>query len=307
MNVLAHLAAQSQLVDRALDLYTDPARSEARTEAPCFTAVPPRLLEAMRYSLMAGGKRLRPVLVIAAAELFGAPPERVMPAACSLEMIHTYSLIHDDLPCMDDDDLRRGRPTNHKVYGEAMATLAGDALLTMAFELLARQAQVEGVLPMQAVRAVAEVATAAGAAGMVGGQVEDIDWEGRNASPEQLQNIHRLKTGALFKASLRAGAILAGATDEDLAQLDRYALHFGLAFQIWDDVLDVIGDEAKTGKGVGRDLKHDKSTYVSHYGLEGAKERARTEVAAACAALESYGTRAAFLTELARFVVDREG
>jgi len=307
VNVLAYLTEQSRLVDQALDLYTDPHRVEGRPEAPNLSEVPPLLLESMRYSLMAGGKRLRPVLLIASAGLFGAPPERVMPAACALEMIHTYSLIHDDLPCMDDDDLRRGRPTNHKVYGEGMATLAGDALLTMAFELLGRQMHVPGVTPVQAARAVTEVAMAAGAGGMVGGQVEDLAWEGKQASPEQLQRIHRLKTGALFRASLRAGAILAGAAEQALVQLDRYALHFGLAFQIWDDVLDVIGDAAKTGKGVGRDAKHEKSTYVSHFGLEGAKERARTEAAAACAALEPFGPEAAFLTELARFVVDREG
>jgi geranylgeranyl diphosphate synthase, type II len=261
----------------------------------------------MRYSLLAGGKRLRPVLVIAAAALYGAPAERVMPAACALEMIHTYSLIHDDLPCMDDDDLRRGRPTNHKVYGEALATLAGDALLTMAFELLARQALVDGVAPHHAAAVVAEVAAAAGAAGMVGGQVEDIAWEGRGASAEQLKRIHRLKTGALFRASLVAGAGLCGASAAELAALRTYAHHFGLAFQIQDDVLDVVGDAAKTGKGVGRDVKHGKSTYVSHYGLEGARQAARAEVAAACAALELFGAKAAFLEALAQFVVDREG
>jgi geranylgeranyl diphosphate synthase type II len=261
----------------------------------------------MRYSLMAGGKRLRPVMVIAAAELFGAPAEQVMPAACALEMIHTYSLIHDDLPCMDDDDLRRGRPTNHKVYGEAVATLAGDSLLTLAFELLGRQALVEGVNPARAARVVAEVAGAAGAAGMVGGQILDLAWEGKGAPAEQLRQIHRLKTGALFSVSLRAGALLAGATDADLACLEAYADHFGLAFQIQDDVLDVVGDAAKTGKGVGRDVKHDKSTYVSLYGLDGARDMARQEVAAAIASLTPFGERACYLVKLARFVVDREG
>ncbi len=307
MDALTYLSLQSRLVEDALDLYTDPAKSEGRPEAPVLASVPPRLLEAMRYSLLAGGKRLRPVLVIAAAALFDAPAERVMPAACALEMIHTYSLIHDDLPCMDDDDLRRGRPTNHKVYGDALATLAGDALLTMAFELLARQALVPGVAATQAAAALAEVATAAGAAGMVGGQVEDIEWEGRHASADQLKRIHALKTGALFRAALVAGAILAGASERDLTALRSYAQHFGLAFQIQDDVLDVVGDAAKTGKGVGRDEKHDQSTYVSHYGLEGAREAARAEVDAACAALAPFGQKAAFLEALAKFVVDREG
>ncbi|HWI63488.1 MAG TPA: farnesyl diphosphate synthase [Symbiobacteriaceae bacterium] len=305
MNVAEYLAAQSRAVDAALDRYTDP--TNYTTASPDLNGVPAQLLEAMRYSLMAGGKRLRPVLVIAAAALFGAPAERVMPAACALEMIHTYSLIHDDLPCMDDDDLRRGRPTNHKVYGEAVATLAGDALLTMAFELASRQAEVPGVTAGQALRVVTEIATAAGAAGMVGGQIEDLAWEGKHAPAEQLKQIHRLKTGALFRASLRVGAILAGASHEDLARLDEYAAHFGLAFQIQDDVLDVVGDAVKTGKGVGRDQKHDKSTYVRHYGLEGAREAARAEVAAACAALSPYGENAAFLVGLAKFVIDREG
>jgi geranylgeranyl diphosphate synthase type II len=305
VNVVEQLAERSKVVDRALDIYTDPTQNPMA--GPQLTGIPEKLREAMRYSLMAGGKRLRPVLVLAAAEMFGAPAERVMPAACALEMIHTYSLIHDDLPCMDDDDLRRGRPTNHKVYGDAVATLAGDALLTMAFELLGRQAQAPGVTPANAARAVAEVACAAGAAGMVGGQVLDLEWEGRDASAEQLKQIHRLKTGALFRASLRAGAILAGAAEADLALLDEYAEHFGLAFQIQDDVLDVIGDAAKTGKGVGRDEKLHKSTYVSHYGLTGAQERARKEVRLACAALQKYGKTASFLVSLANFVVDREG
>lgn len=307
MNALEYLSAKSKLVEAALDRYTDAAEAQDRPEAPALATVPPALLEAMRYSLLAGGKRLRPVLVIAAAEIFGATAERVMPAACALEMIHTYSLIHDDLPCMDDDDLRRGRPTNHKVYGEAMATLAGDALLTMAFELMARQALVPGVTAEQAVLALAEVAAAAGSAGMVGGQVEDLAWEGRAASAEQLQQIHALKTGALFKASLLAGAILAGAASHERAALARYAAHFGLAFQIQDDVLDVIGDAVKTGKGVGRDQRHEKSTYVKHYGLEGAQARARAEVRAACDALVPFGTAASFLTALAEFVVDRDG
>lgn len=295
MSIAAYLKEQSQLVDRYLDQYT------------AVTGVPEQLLESMRYSLLGGGKRLRPVLVIAAASLFGVESRRVMPAACALELIHTYSLVHDDLPCMDDDDLRRGRPTNHKVYGDAVATLAGDALLTMAFELIARQAEDSSIHPAQVVRVVREVAVAAGAVGMVGGQVEDLAWEGREAPAAQLQQIHALKTGALFRASLRAGAILSGATDEQLACLDRYAHHFGLAFQIQDDVLDVIGDAVKTGKGVGRDSKHQKSTYVSHYGLAGAQDRARAEVAAAQQALAGFGERAQVLVELAQFVVDREG
>lgn len=309
MDIAAYLKDQSALVDAALNRYV--AATGDRTGpggvALALDGAPPAILEAMRYSLMAGGKRLRPVLVIAAAELFGGPAERVMPAACAMEMIHTYSLIHDDLPCMDDDDLRRGRPTNHKVFGEAMATLAGDGLLTLAFELLSLQAQVTGVTAGQALRAVGEIARAAGAAGMVGGQVEDLAWEGRHATAETLRQIHRLKTGALFRASLRTGAILAGALDADLERLDAYADHFGLAFQIQDDVLDVIGDVALTGKGVGRDSKLEKSTYVSHFGLDGAAALARQEVQAAQSAVAPYGERAAVLVALAQFVVDRRG
>jgi geranylgeranyl diphosphate synthase type II len=309
VDIAAYLKEQSRLVDAALDRYT--AIKAPRTGPGGVTLrledAPQAVLEAMRYSLMAGGKRLRPALVIAAADLFSVPAEQVMPAACALEMIHTYSLIHDDLPCMDDDDLRRGRPTNHKVYGEAMATLAGDGLLTLAFELLSLQAQVAGVTAGQAIRVIQEIAVAAGAGGMVGGQVEDLAWEGRRAGPETLRQIHRLKTGALFKAALRSGGILGGATAAELAQLDGFADHFGLAFQIQDDVLDVMGDAALTGKGVGRDEKHDKSTYVSHYGLEGAAALASQEVAAAQSALATFGSRASVLVSLAQFVVDRQG
>lgn len=305
MNVASYLKEQSQLVDAALDRYTTPGAGDPAQ--PALSGAPPEVLEAMRYSLLGGGKRLRPILVIAAADLFGMEADLVMPTACAMEMIHTYSLVHDDLPCMDDDDLRRGRPTNHKVYGDAMATLVGDGLQTLAFELLARQAAVPGISAAQALRVVAEVAVGSGAAGMVGGQAEDMKWEGQNASAEQLQRIHALKTGALFRASLRAGAILGGATDADLARLDDYAAHFGLAFQIQDDVLDVVGDAAKTGKGVGRDERHQKSTYVSHFGLDGARQRARAEVAAALAALLPFDERAAVLAALAQYVIDREG
>lgn len=296
MDALTYLAEQTRQINIALDRYTGSCRG-----------CQPALLEAMRYSLLGGGKRLRPALVIAAAELFGAPATQVIPAACAVEMIHTYSLIHDDLPSMDDDDLRRGRPTNHKVYGEGMATLAGDALLTLAFELLAEQAEVPGVTSEQALRAIREIAHGAGPAGMVAGQVEDMAWEGRGADLDQLRRIHRLKTGALFTASLRAGAILAGAGPADLDQLDRFAGHFGLAFQIQDDVLDVIGDAMKTGKGVGRDARHEKSTYVALLGLEGAQERARQEIDAAKGALALFGKRAETLRTLAEFVVAREG
>lgn len=292
-----YLQTQAAAVDAALDHYTSQS---------LHPKAPHGLLEAMRYSLLGGGKRLRPAMVIAAAKLFGCEREQVMPAACALECIHTYSLIHDDLPCMDDDDMRRGRPTNHKVYGEAMATLAGDALLTLAFELIGRQATNPALETGRVAQVVAEVATAAGAAGMVGGQVEDLAWEGRATDAGTLERIHALKTGALFRASLRTGALLAGAGAADIEALDRYARHFGLAFQIQDDVLDVAGDSVKLGKSVGSDQRKQKSTYVSHYGLDGARDRAVSEANAAVASLERYGERGAVLRALARFVVDRD-
>jgi geranylgeranyl diphosphate synthase type II len=305
VKIKAYLKDRAALIDAALDRYTTPGADQGA--GPDLREVPHRLLEAIRYSLMAGGKRLRPVMVLAAAEVYGLPPERVMLAAGALEMIHTYSLIHDDLPCMDDDDLRRGRPTNHKVYGDALATLAGDALLTMAFELLGRQGLADGVTRLQAARVVVEMATAAGAGGMVGGQVEDLAGEGRQSNTAQLERIHRLKTGALFRAGLRVGAILGGADEPDLVRLDTYAAHFGLAFQIQDDLLDVIGDAVKTGKGVGRDERLQKSTYVTRYGLDEARRRAAAEVAAAQAVLAPLGARAEPLVALAQFVIDREG
>lgn len=267
---------------------------------------PDALQQAMAYSLLAGGKRLRPVLVLAAAELGDLPVEAVLPAACAVEMIHTYSLIHDDLPAMDDDDYRRGRLTNHKVYGDAMAILAGDSLLTLAFQLVAETAADPRIGGAKAARACGELARAAGSAGMVGGQVEDLAWEGKQAGPEVLTAIHRGKTGALFAGSLKVGGILAGLTEEQLAALEQYAYAFGLAFQIQDDVLDVAGDSAKLGKTVGSDERKDKSTYVRHYGLEGAREKARQQVALAQAALAPFGPAADPLRALAAYVVERD-
>jgi len=304
MRVADYLQNYSQQVTLALDYYTSQTWSFP-AQSPLFGA-PKRLVESMRYSLLAGGKRLRPVLVIAAAGMFGLPPERVMPTACAVEMIHTYSLIHDDLPCMDDDDLRRGRPTNHKVFGDAMATLAGDALLTLAFELVAHQATLSGTTADQAIKVVCELAAGSGPSGMVGGQVEDLTWEGKIAGPDQLERIHRMKTGALIRSSLRVGAILGGATADELVAIDRYADHLGLAFQIQDDILDVIGEGTKTGKGVGRDQRKEKSTFVVQFGIDGAQDRARAEVIAATRAVENFGDRAEPLVALAEFVIDRE-
>lgn len=261
------------------------------------------LRASMAYSLMAGGKRLRPVLLMAAADAVGADGTKFLPVACALEMIHTYSLIHDDLPAMDNDDLRRGKPTNHVVYGEGIAILAGDALLTLAFTVILRQKAV----PAEALlRVVDEISRAAGAEGMVGGQVLDLEAENRQISMEELRRVHTGKTGALFRAALRSGAILAGASEEQMFALTTYADHFGLAFQITDDILDVIGNAEEIGKPVGSDEKNHKSTYVTLTSLEMAQELARRTVAEAEAALSVFGQEAAFLRELVAYLVNRK-
>ena len=263
------------------------------------------LFESMRYSLFAGGKRLRPVLLMAAADAVGGEGRRYLRVACALEMIHTYSLIHDDLPAMDNDDYRRGKLTNHKVFGEGMAILAGDGLLTAAFEQMLLQEEVDAACLTQVVR---EIAAAAGPAGMVGGQAVDLAASGQ-AQPlnqEELRFMHRAKTGALFRAALRGGGLLASATQEQLAALTVYAEEFGLAFQITDDILDVTGDEATIGKPVGSDERNEKETYVSLYSLDGARRMAEESVQRALTAIEIFGAEADVLRSLASYLVSRE-
>ena len=262
-----------------------------------------QVMESMRYSLFAGGKRLRPILLMAAADAVGSDGQRFLQSACALEMIHTYSLIHDDLPAMDDDDYRRGRLTNHKVFGEGMAILAGDGLLTLAFETLISQ---QGVTPDVLVRVTREVAQAAGPSGMVGGQAIDLGSEGQQPSPDVMKLMHRLKTGALFRASLRAGAMLGGGSDEDVRGLTDYAEQFGLAFQITDDILDVTGTEAVLGKPIGSDEKNNKATYVSVYSLPAAQRMAQEAVTDAVAALDRFGDRAWVLRSLAEYLLTRD-
>ena len=261
------------------------------------------LEKAMEYSLMAGGKRLRPVLLMAAADAVGKDGAAFLTTGCAIEMIHTYSLIHDDLPAMDNDDYRRGKPTNHKVFGDGIAVLAGDALLTLAFEVMLRQ---EDAAPETLVTVVSEMSRAAGPYGMVGGQVLDLEGEGRRLDLAALRKIHMGKTGALFCAAIRSGAILAGAKEEELAALTLYAERFGLAFQITDDILDVTGDEAAIGKPVGSDVRNEKATYVTLTSLEEAKKLAEDAVEEAVAALDIFGERAAFLRDLARFLLGRK-
>lgn len=289
------LQKHKEFVDRCLVQYL------------CDTdAFPPLIHQAMHYAVFNGGKRLRPILVFEGAVLAGGDRLSVVPAACALEMIHSYSLVHDDLPAMDDDDFRRGKPTCHRVYGEANAILTGDALLTLAFELLAQNAQVKGVDPLRVLTVIGEVSRAAGSRGMVGGQVVDLESESKIIDEKGLETIHRLKTGELFKAALRAGALLAGMEDEKLNYLDNYARCFGLAFQITDDILDVKGDEALIGKPVGSDEKNNKATYPRLYGMEGAFALARENVEACIQNLEGFGESADFLRSLALYLLERD-
>lgn len=261
------------------------------------------LASSMEYSLMAGGKRLRPVLLMAAAEAVGGRGEEYLTSACAIEMIHTYSLIHDDLPAMDNDDYRRGKLTNHKVYGAGMATLAGDALLTLAFEVLLRQHGVSDAVKLTVLR---EVSEAAGAKGMVGGQAMDLGAEGQQVNIITLRRMHMGKTGALFRAAVRAGAILAGGDAAELVSLTRYAESFGLAFQITDDILDVTGATEDIGKPAGSDERNHKTTYVTLATLPGAEKMARDAVATAVEALTPLGDRADFLRALAEFLLSRK-
>jgi len=289
----AYLQAACGRVEAALDASLGPERPES-------------LREAMRYSLLAGGKRLRPILCLAACELAGGDSELALPTAVALEMIHTMSLIHDDLPAMDNDDLRRGMPTNHKVYGEANAILAGDALLTRAFEMVALRSP--GVPAERLLTVVAELSLAAGAPGLVGGQVVDLESEGKQVDLDTLEYIHLHKTGALLRACVLCGALIAGAPEALLAALRTYARGIGLAFQIIDDILDVTASSEVLGKTAGKDLSADKTTYPKLLGLEESKRRAEALVAEAKAALQPYGAggKAAPLLALADFITSRD-
>jgi len=293
----AYLEAARLQVESALDASLGPERPES-------------LREAMRYSLLAGGKRLRPILCLAACELAGGEAQQAMPTAVALEMIHTMSLIHDDLPAMDNDDLRRGRPTNHKVYGEANAILAGDALLTRAFEMVALRSP--GVPAERLLAVVGELSLASGAPGLVGGQVVDLECEGKSVDLETLEYIHLHKTGALLRACVLTGALIAGASEALLEALRVYARGIGLAFQIIDDILDVTASSEVLGKTAGKDLTADKTTYPKLLGLEESRRRAEALVAEAKAALapfaqgESAALKAAPLLALADYITSRD-
>lgn len=283
-----------------------------RIEAELAAALPPAglaptlLHQAMRYATLGGGKRLRGFLVLAGAEAVGGEERRVRPAAAAVEMVHAYSLIHDDLPCMDDDDWRRGRPSTHRVFGQAIALLAGDALLTRAFEVLVAGERAAGAPAERVLLAAADLAYASGSEGMAGGQADDLLGEGRNLTLAQLEAIHQRKTGALIRASARLGALLTGAEGEELNALTSYGEALGLAFQITDDLLDVLGEAEKTGKPVHRDAGRSKATYPGLLGVEESRRLAGEAVKAAREASTGFGLRGAILAELAEFVLQRD-
>jgi geranylgeranyl diphosphate synthase type II len=292
MNLREYLAQQQQLVDAELDRLV-----------PSESTPPETIHRAMRYSLFAGGKRIRPILCMEAAAAVCGSAEGVAACACALELIHTYSLIHDDLPALDNDDYRRGKLTNHKVFGDAMAILAGDALLTLAFQVLAQLA----VADQRKTRLVAELSMASGTVGgMIGGQVADLEGEGKPPDAQLLETIHRAKTGALLRASLRLGAIHSGASEEQYAALSRYGEHIGLAFQIVDDILDVEASSESLGKTAGKDAAQHKITFPAVYGLEASHRMAEEESARAHAVLAPFDVRAARLHELADHIVRRK-
>lgn len=286
--------------------YLEAARSrvESALEAALGPERPETLRDSMRYSLLAGGKRLRPILCLASCELAGGDPSLALPTAVALEMIHTMSLIHDDLPAMDNDDLRRGRPTNHKVFGEAKAILAGDALLTRAFEMVALRSS--GVPADRLLKVVGELSLAAGAPGLVGGQVVDLESEGRQVDLETLEFIHTHKTAALLRASVLSGALIAGASNDLLTALRTYARGIGLAFQIIDDILDVTASSEVLGKTAGKDLTADKTTYPKLLGLEESRRRADSLVLEAQEALAPWQEAAKPLLALAGYITSRD-
>ncbi|TAE73631.1 MAG: polyprenyl synthetase family protein [Verrucomicrobia bacterium] len=292
MELKEYLATRAAEVDAALDAFLPKAKEKPAT-----------IHAAMRYSLFAGGKRLRPILCLAAAEACGGDIESAMPPACAVEILHTYSLVHDDLPCMDDDDLRRGRPTCHKVYGEGMAVLTGDALLTEAFLILA---QTSPAKRYPTASYVAELALTGGSTKLIGGQVMDLEGEGKKLSKAQLVKIHEAKTAALLATSIRLGAMTANATDRQLEALSIFGRALGLAFQVIDDILDVTASTEVLGKTAGKDLAVEKATYPAVLGLEKSRKEAAKLTEEAMAALQPFGKKAQRLREIAEYLLKRE-
>jgi geranylgeranyl diphosphate synthase type II len=303
MDIKRYLQEKKEIVDSALEKYF-----QNRPDSAGEGVFPTSLHKAIRYSLFAGGKRIRPILSMAAFEAVGGKGNGILPFACALEMIHTYSLIHDDLPALDNDDYRRGKPTCHKVFGEAIGILAGDGLLTEAFKLMTSQS-VQGPSLRDGgwvLDVIHEVAQAAGILGMVGGQVLDIESEGKEVDLPTLQYIHTHKTGALILVSVRVGARLGGAKEETLKAFTRYGERIGLAFQIADDILNVEGKAALLGKKTGSDLSRGKATYPSLLGVEESKRRARELLEFAVDAIRSFGPEAEPLRKIAGFILSRE-
>jgi len=290
----AYLKERKSLVDRALEEFI-----------PGEDNFPEIIFQSVRYSIFAGGKRLRPILCLAAGEAVGGKTKDLLPVACALEMIHTYSLIHDDLPVMDDDDYRRGQLTNHRVFGEDMAVLAGDALLTEAFRLIAKEETAARFPSDRLLRVIREIANSAGMFGMVGGQVADIQAEGKTADSELLEYIHSHKTGEMIKVSVETGAILAGGDEESIRRLADFGRNVGLAFQITDDILDVEGDTETMGKATGQDAALGKMTYPSLMGVESAREKARSCLEEALSDLSVFDEKADPLRLIARYIVER--
>jgi geranylgeranyl diphosphate synthase type II len=292
MDMQSYLTARTKIVDRALGRHL-----------PAETVKPHTIHKAMRYSIFAGGKRLRPVLTLAAADACGGKIADALPAACAVECIHTYSLIHDDLPCMDDDDLRRGRPTNHKVFGDGIAVLAGDALLTVAFEILAKSKPSKR---HPIAEQIADLAHASGSRWLVGGQVADLEGEGRKLGGNDLKYIHRCKTAALLTASIRLGAMSANATPAQLKSLTTFGQSVGLAFQVIDDILDVTQPTEKLGKSAGKDVASQKATYPAVFGLEKSRAEAKRLTRTAHTALKPFGKNADTMRALADYLLARE-
>ena len=280
------------LVDKHLDKYL------AKKDNPQSI-----IYEAMRYSIFAGGKRLRPVLMLAVCEMCGGDIDEVIQFACAMEMIHTYSLIHDDLPSMDNDDLRRGMPTSHVKFGEATAILAGDALLNKAFETVS---EYNGTNPQRAIKAINMLAMSSGTEGMIGGQIVDMESEGKDIDLDTLRYLHLNKTGAIIRSSCTIGALMGGGSEEEIKAVDEFAKSLGVAFQIQDDILDVIGNEAELGKPIGSDAKEDKNTYVKLVGLEKSKEMAQEYSEKAKDALGLFSDKAHFLLKLTDYLTDRK-
>lgn len=264
------------------------------------------VIRAMNYTLFAGGKRIRPVLCIAGSEAVGGSADDVVPVACAIELIHAYSLIHDDLPVMDNDDFRRGKPTSHKVFGEAVALLAGDGLLTLAFNLMARCGVEKKGEKSALLRVIDLISSAAGYEGMVGGQVVDISYEGKDPDPMVVNYIHTHKTGALIAASVTAGTILAGGSEEEVQAINRYGQHIGLAFQIADDILNIEGDRNLMGKGTGSDKVRGKITYPSVFGIKESRNILRRSIDHAIESLNRFDERAQPLRDLARYIINRK-